>query len=60
MTPTPSYYKLPPIITTESDRIFLNDVNSFIDSELGKIDHLDEEQRYLVYKAVFNKVILLG
>ncbi|GFR74762.1 clathrin heavy chain linker domain-containing protein 1-like [Elysia marginata] len=56
-TPTPSYYKLPPIITTESDRIFLNDVNTFIESELSKINQLDEEQRYLVYKAVFNKVI---
>ncbi|XP_012942238.1 clathrin heavy chain linker domain-containing protein 1 [Aplysia californica] len=56
-TPVSGFYKLPPIITTEADREFLSDVNSFIDAELSKVNHLDEEQRYLIYKAVFNRVI---
>ncbi|CAL1546669.1 unnamed protein product [Lymnaea stagnalis] len=55
--PPSSYSKLPPIITSQLDRDFLKDVNNFIDSELKKVNNLDEEQRYLVYKAVFNKVI---
>ena len=55
-TPVSGFYKLPPIITTEADREFLNGVNAFIESEINKLDHVDEEQRYIIYKAVFNRV----
>lgn len=55
-TPTSGLSKLPPIITNEVDREFLYELNGFIDRELSKINPQSEEQRYLVYKAVFNKV----
>ena len=55
-TPTTGLSKLPPIITNEADRDFLYELNGFIDRELSKINAQSEEQRYLVYKAVFNKV----
>ncbi|XP_076441678.1 clathrin heavy chain linker domain-containing protein 1-like isoform X2 [Babylonia areolata] len=56
-TPTSGLSKLPPIITNEADREFLYELNGFIDRELNKINPQSEEQRYLVYKSVFNKVI---
>ncbi|BFZ11554.1 hypothetical protein BsWGS_14593 [Bradybaena similaris] len=52
-----SYYKLPPIITRERDREFLQDVSAFIETELREVNDKDPEQRFLVYKAAFNKVI---
>jgi hypothetical protein len=55
-TPTTGVSKLPPIITSEADREFLYELNGFIDRELSKINTQSEEQRYLVYKSVFNKV----
>ncbi|XP_046338249.1 clathrin heavy chain linker domain-containing protein 1-like [Haliotis rufescens] len=61
-SPTPvssvsAFSKLPPIITSEADRDFLHELSSYIDREMGKIHSDDEEQRYIVYKGVFNKVI---
>ena len=55
-TPTSGLSKLPPIITSEVDREFLYELNGFIDRELSKINPQSEEQRYLVYKSVFNRV----
>ncbi|KAL8601613.1 hypothetical protein ACOMHN_003879 [Nucella lapillus] len=56
-TPTTGLSKLPPIVTNEADREFLYELNGFLDHELSKINAQSEEQRYLVYKSVFNKVI---
>ncbi|CAG5136446.1 unnamed protein product [Candidula unifasciata] len=56
-TVSTSFYKLPPIITTERDREFLKDVNTFIETELNEVNDKEPEQRFLVYKAAFNKVI---
>uniref|UniRef100_A0A2C9K8R8 Translin-associated factor X-interacting protein 1 N-terminal domain-containing protein n=1 Tax=Biomphalaria glabrata TaxID=6526 RepID=A0A2C9K8R8_BIOGL len=57
-TPTPSnrYSPLPPI-KSKIDREFIDDLNMFIKAELCKIKTDDEEQKYLVWKAAFNKVI---
>lgn len=54
-TPSP-HAVLPPIIGNESDRRFLIQLNSFIDKELSKIGQQDNEQRFIIYKAAFNKV----
>lgn len=55
-TPLTGVSKLPPIITNEADREFLYQINGFIDKEMAKIKPKNEDQRYLIYKAVFNKV----
>lgn len=55
-TPTTTYSRLPSIPTTNADRSFLKDVNSFIERELRKVNSSEEELCYLVYKAAFNKV----
>ncbi|KAK6180919.1 hypothetical protein SNE40_008884 [Patella caerulea] len=53
-----TFCKLPPIVTNETDRIFLQEVNKFVEKELVKLGHkADEEQNYLIYKSVFNRVI---
>lgn len=59
-TPTSGFARLPPIVTNESDREFLQVLNEYIELELGKVDPSDDEQRYIVYKTAFNKVILLN
>ena len=48
------------MVSNERDRDFLNKLNFFIEKELGKIDRDDEEQRYIVYKAAFDKVNTLS
>ena len=55
-TPTSGFAKLPPIITNDADREFLRLLNDYIEMELGKVDPLDDEQRYIVYRTAFNKV----
>ena len=56
-SPTSSVFsRLPPIVTSESDRQFLRALNEYIEQELGKVDGDDDEQRYIVYKTAFNKV----
>ena len=47
---------IPPIISNEKDRDFLIQLNGFIENELGKVDNDNEEQRYIIYKAAFDKV----
>ncbi|KAL5008618.1 hypothetical protein ScPMuIL_014199 [Solemya velum] len=54
---TSGFAKLPPIITQDSDKVFLSELNNYINHELLKIDPDDDEQRYIVYKTVFNKII---
>ncbi|KAK3092772.1 hypothetical protein FSP39_007068 [Pinctada imbricata] len=49
--------KIPPIITSELDRAFLVHVNEYIEEELRKVDSRDPEQRYIIYRNVFNKII---
>ena len=48
--------KIPPIITSNLDRAFLIEVNEYIEHELDKVDSRDPEQRYIIYRNVFNKV----
>ncbi|ESP02815.1 hypothetical protein LOTGIDRAFT_93131, partial [Lottia gigantea] len=49
---------LPPIISNGGDRLFLAEINNYVEREVTKLgDQVDEEQKYLIYKAVFNKVI---
>ena len=47
---------IPPIISNEKDRDFLIQLRGFIENELAKVDNDNEEQRYIVYKAAFDKV----
>ena len=47
---------IPPIITCEKDRLFLINLNSHIDHDLNNIDRGNKEQRYLCYKAAFERV----
>ncbi|WAR19798.1 CLHC1-like protein [Mya arenaria] len=56
-TPSSGFSRLPPIVTSESDREFLRALNEYIQQELGKVDATDDEQRYIVYKTAFNKII---
>ncbi|XP_053374865.1 clathrin heavy chain linker domain-containing protein 1-like isoform X2 [Mercenaria mercenaria] len=56
-TPVSGFMKLPPIVTSESDREFLRVLNEYIELELGKVNPDDDEQRYIVYKTAFNKII---
>lgn len=58
-TPTSGFMKLPPIVTSESDRQFLRILNDYIEIELRKVNPEDDEQRYIVYKTAFNKVTLI-
>lgn len=55
-TPVSSLPKLPPIITSELDRQFLLDLNDYIKYESEKLAPGDDDQRYTLYKSVFNKV----
>ncbi|XP_060559629.1 clathrin heavy chain linker domain-containing protein 1-like [Ruditapes philippinarum] len=56
-TPTSGFMRLPPIVTSESDRQFLRVLNDYIEVELRKVNPEDDEQRYIVYKTAFNKII---
>jgi hypothetical protein len=47
--------KLPPIISNERDRIFLGDLNQFIEDELMRVPDTPEE-RYVIHRAAFDKV----
>ena len=55
-TPVNNLPKLPPIITSEIDRAFLLDLNDYIKYETDKLSPGDYDQRYTIYKSVFNKV----
>ena len=56
---TSPYSPLPPIVSSEKDRLFLLGLNQFVDDELGKVkDRFNPEQRFAVYKSAFNKVSL--
>ena len=50
---------LPPIVSAERDRDFLVTLNAYIDKELTKIDSHHPEQRYIIYKAAFDRVSYL-
>ncbi|XP_052057904.1 clathrin heavy chain linker domain-containing protein 1-like [Mytilus californianus] len=56
-TPVNSLPKLPPIITSEIDRTFLLDLNDYIRYETDKLSSGDDDQRYTIYKSVFNRII---
>ncbi|XP_063429604.1 clathrin heavy chain linker domain-containing protein 1-like isoform X2 [Mytilus trossulus] len=56
-TPVNCLPKLPPIITSEIDRSFLLDLNDYIRYETDKLAHGDDDQRYTIYKSVFNRII---
>ncbi|XP_048734570.2 clathrin heavy chain linker domain-containing protein 1-like [Ostrea edulis] len=49
--------RIPPIITNESDRVFLCDLNDYIESEIQNVNSEEAEQRYIVYRDAFNKII---
>lgn len=51
------YPKIPPIITNESDRVFLLDLNDYIEDEIRKVNSEEAEQRYIIYRNAFNKII---
>lgn len=55
-TPVNTLPKLPPIITSEIDRSFLLDLNDYIKYETEKLTIGDDDQKYTIYKSVFNKV----
>lgn len=50
---------IPPIITSETDRRFLTGLDKWIESEMSQINQADPEQRYVIYKEAFDKVISL-
>lgn len=50
------HFVIPPIITSEKDRIFLKTIYSFIDKELKEVGEDDLEQRYIIHKAAFDQV----
>ncbi|XP_069116425.1 clathrin heavy chain linker domain-containing protein 1-like isoform X2 [Argopecten irradians] len=56
-TPTSRYPKIPPIITNEVDRRFLQDLSEYIDHEMARINTEEDEQRYIIFKTVFNRII---
>ncbi|XP_033734726.1 clathrin heavy chain linker domain-containing protein 1-like isoform X1 [Pecten maximus] len=56
-TPTSKYPKIPPIITNEVDRRFLQDLSEYIDYEMARINTEEDEQRYIIFKTVFNRII---
>jgi len=58
-TPVSGFSRLPPIITSDIDREFLLSLNEDIEQELSKVDRVDDEQRYIVYKTGFNRVCKL-
>ncbi|XP_062620292.1 clathrin heavy chain linker domain-containing protein 1-like [Saccostrea cucullata] len=51
------YPKVPPIITNECDRVFLSDLNEYIEDEIKKVSSEEAEQRYIIYRNAFNKII---
>ncbi|CAH1791061.1 unnamed protein product [Owenia fusiformis] len=48
---------IPPIVTNPQDRIFLKALYEFIDAELANVDSASPEQRYIVFKSAFDKII---
>ncbi|XP_021366978.1 clathrin heavy chain linker domain-containing protein 1-like isoform X2 [Mizuhopecten yessoensis] len=54
---TSKYTKIPPIITNEVDRRFLQDLSEYIDYEMSRINTEEDEQRYIIFKTVFNRII---
>ncbi|XP_013383339.1 clathrin heavy chain linker domain-containing protein 1 [Lingula anatina] len=56
-SPVSAHPVLPPIITNEADRLFLQELNMFISHEMNKVDPNNAEQRYTVHKAAFDRVI---
>ena len=52
---TSGYTKVPPILGT-IDRAFLIELNDYIDHEMDKINSEEAEQRYIIFKTVFNRV----
>lgn len=52
-----AYTVLPPVITNEADRVFLHELNQYLDREMGRIDPDSAEQKYTVHKAAFDRII---
>jgi hypothetical protein len=48
--------RIPPIITNEIDRVFLRDLNDYIEDEIKNVNSEEAEQRYIIYRDAFNKV----
>lgn len=55
--PTSGFARLPPIVTSELDRQFLKALNDYIEQELEKVNSDEDEQRYIIYKIAFNRII---
>lgn len=56
-SPTSGFTRLPPIVTSEIDRQFLKGLNDYIEQELEKVNSDEDEQRYIIYKTAFNRII---
>ena len=50
------YSVLPPVARSEADRLFIRELQHYIDSELEEIDSTDRKQRYIIHSAAFSKV----
>ena len=49
---------IPPIITNQQDRYFLQQVTEYIQNEVEEIIQSDPQQRFTVYKTAFEKVCI--
>lgn len=59
--PSPNRYSvLPPVVTKEVDRVFLRELQYYIDSEMKEIDSTDKKQRYIIHSSAFSKVSYVG
>jgi len=58
--PSPSnrYSVLPPVVKNEVDRVFLRELQQYIDGEMSQIDSSDIKQRYVIHNTAFSKVKL--
>lgn len=56
--PSPNRYSvLPPVAKSEVDRVFIRELQHYIDTELEEIgDSVDRKQRYIIHSAAFSKV----
>ena len=58
-SPNNRYSVLPPVAKSEVDRVFLRELQHYIDSEMEQIDSTDRKQRYIIHSADFSRVSLI-
>ncbi|XP_067944320.1 clathrin heavy chain linker domain-containing protein 1-like isoform X2 [Watersipora subatra] len=56
-SPNTRYSVLPPVAKSDVDRVFLRELQQYMDNEMAQIDSTDHKQRYIIHSAAFSRLI---